>query len=664
MTLSEAFNPVVSVNYANSAQLIHKRIAIIMVLLVLIFVTLGFSLAQSKKGAHLHELNSLHLKHVLALNQHLLGNPLLNSASTEQLINIVRLVQKQPMECLKTTNALDRWLMRLTGAYEAITICQRDIDQGTQTLSMLAAYRNGDISETAMRSALEEACRIFSANSERFIVLISQVVKNIMLFTLLVAGTLGGMLLVGISIMARRIILAANGMEDTSRALALSENKNKQLAYTDYLTGLPNRNAFKLQLQQRTLQVQQQGGQFSLFFIDLDHFKNINDTLGHLTGDQLLQQAGQRLLDIIGNREDISRLGGDEFTVLSSVSNESHDITRQTAQKLLDALSKPFNLDHIKAYLTASIGITHYPHDTQDVNNLPIYADLAMYHAKNNGKNKYEFFCQSMLARVHQRLELEDHLRGALERGEFTLHYQPLVRLHDMRTVGAEALIRWRKSDGTQVAPDEFIFVAEETGQILPIGAWVLDQACAQCQTWRAQGSPDFRISINVSVRQLKGDHFPILVAQTLQKYQLPSDALDIEVTESLMAEDDEQVIQNLVALAATGVRLLLDDFGTGYSSFSYLQTLPFEVLKIDRSFIQTATFTRDKQNIASSIIAMSHQLNLQVIAEGVETQSALEHLRAQKCEFAQGYFLDKPMPAEQFNIHGDYQSQLYTTDA
>lgn len=663
MGLSKAFDPTVSAENLTSAEPIRLRIFSIMVLLLLVLLVLGFSLFQVNKGTQLHELNSLHLKHVSTLTQYVMAPHPFTDDEIDQLIDIVRLVQQQPLDCLTVINSLDRWLMRVTGTYEAINICQRDVDQGQQTLAMLAAYRKAEVSDAAIRLELENATSNFSFNSEQFLPLVSEVVKITVQAALLVAGLLGGALLTGITIMANGIIRAASKMTDTSRALAISEKNNKHLAHYDSLTGLPNRNAFKNQLQTRMLRVQQSGGHLGLFFIDLDRFKNINDTLGHIAGDQLLKQAGQRLLTIVDNREGVSRMGGDEFTILLHIQQEPEKAAQEIARKILTSLARPFVLDHANAYLTASIGITFYPLDTLDIENLPKYADLAMYHAKNSGKNKFAFFSPSMLSRVHQRLEMEDQLRGALGRNEFSLHYQPLVRLSDMCTVGAEALLRWKRSDGSSVAPVDFIPLAEETGLILDIGEWVLDQACAQCRAWREQGKPSFRVSINVSVKQLKGGEFPALVTRTLQKYQLPGNALDIEVTESLMIEDDEQIMQSLVDLAASGVRLLLDDFGIGYSSFSYLNSLPFDVLKIDRSFIQTASVDGDKQNITASIIAMSHQLNLQVIAEGVETLSALEYLRAQKCEFVQGYFLDKPMPAQHFDIHRDYQSRLPSSD-
>ncbi|MDT8429825.1 MAG: EAL domain-containing protein [Pseudomonadales bacterium] len=658
MGLNHGFDPSVTASN-NSAKPIRLRIFTIMGLLLLIFLILGFSLSQVNKGAQLHALNSLHLKHVATLNQYVTATRSFSGAETDRLIDIVHLVRQQPLDCLVLINSLDRWMMRVTGTYEAINICQRDVDQGEQTLAMLAAYRNGEINDTVMRQELENATDIFSLNSEQFLILVSEAVEITVWTALLLAGLLGGALLGGIAIMANGIVRAAGKMEDTSRALAISEYSNKQLAHYDSLTGLPNRNAFKHQLQTRMLQVQQTGGHLGLFFIDLDRFKNINDTMGHIAGDQLLKQAGQRLLAIVDNREDVSRMGGDEFTLLLHLRQDPEQAAREIAQEILDVLAKQYVLDHANAYLTASIGITLYPLDTLDIDNLPKYADLAMYHAKNSGKNKFAFFSPDMLTRVHQRLDMEDQLRGALIRDEFSLHYQPLVRLLDMRTVGAEALLRWKKRDGSSVAPADFIPVAEETGLILQIGEWVLDQACAQCRVWRDQGKQDFYVSVNVSVQQLKGGLFPALLTRALKKYQLPNNAVHIEVTESLMIEDDEQVMQSLIDLAASGVHLLLDDFGIGYSSFSYLNALPFDVLKIDRSFIQTASIVGGKQNITASIIAMSHQLNLQVIAEGVETLSALEYLRSQKCEFAQGYFLDKPMPAQHFDIHRNYQARL-----
>lgn len=646
-----------------SRSIIRNRLIFLFCLVSAIVLALGFSLMQVSKGARFHELNTLHLRHVLALNQQIYRNDSnpknIEAIDIPSVIKQIHAIRAQPIECLAQTNRFDRLMMMLLNTDGALILCEQDIRQADYILAVIAQYQQGETSVKQLSLAIETAAQQFSANSENFLPPIAKTIEFTIDTATALAIGLGALLLGGVVFVARGILQVTNQMETTTEALTKSESLNRQLAHYDSLTGLPNRNLFRTQLARCIDTVNAEGGCLALFFIDLDRFKYINDSLGHLAGDELLVQAAQRLRVLVKKADQVCRLGGDEFTILLTDRYLPEAGAASLAEKILSEMARPFPLAHADAYVTASIGITLYPDDTQNADSLIKNADLAMYQAKSKGKNKFEFFSREMDQKILRRLEVESDLRKALERHELLLHYQPVVRLNDMSTVGAEALVRWVKADGQMISPADFIPVAEETGMILPIGEWVLDTACAQCRAWREQGNPEFRMSVNVSVLQLKAGGFAKVVQRILDKHQLPSNALDLEVTESLMVEDDEVVLQSLRELGTMGVRLLLDDFGIGYSSFSYLESLPFDILKVDRSFIQSVASARGKQKVAASIIAMAHQLSMKVVAEGVETLEALRHLRLQQCEYAQGYFLSRPVANDVFDCLADFSGKL-----
>jgi diguanylate cyclase (GGDEF)-like protein len=382
-------------------------------------------------------------------------------------------------------------------------------------------------------------------------------------------------------------------------------------------------------------------------FLDADRFKTINDTLGHDAGDDLLKQIATRLTACLRAGDTVSRLAGDEFAVvLPSVENAID--TRHLAQRLLDCFVEPFRLKEQRIYITASIGVTLYPGDATTVEGLLKNADTAMYRAKDAGRNNYQFYSTDMHTHAVERLKLENALRGATERGELVLHYQPLVDLKSGQIEGMEALLRWNHPELGLVPPLEFIPLAEETGLIIPIGEWVLRSACAQTRAWQAAGLPPLRLSVNLSARQFQKDLVG-MVASVLEETGLEPKYLELELTESVVMKNPEAAVATLDALDRMGVRLSIDDFGTGYSSLSYLKRFPIDTLKVDRSFVRDIPGDADDMLITTGIIGLAHSLGIQVVAEGVETSAQLSFLRAQNCDAMQGYYFSKPLPAPAF---------------
>jgi len=428
-----------------------------------------------------------------------------------------------------------------------------------------------------------------------------------------------------------------------------AEERARHLAHYDELTGIPNRAMFNLRLSHALAQAKRSEKPLAVLFIDLDRFKNINDTLGHEAGDLVLKTITARLLGCLRESDTVARLGGDEFVVLIEESIRPIDIAG-IAEKILAAVAQPIRLEGQEFHVTASIGISTYPDDCEDLQGLMKYADISMYRAKEQGKNNYQFFSSQKNEHTVSRLALESNLRRALERNEFVLHYQPKIDVASGRVTGVEALVRWQRPSKPLLMPLQFIPLAEETGLIVPIGAWVLNTACAQSKALRAQGMANVRVAVNVSARQLRHENLFQDVARALEEHELDASALELEITESVVIQSPEQAITLLSKLKEMGIRLSIDDFGTGYSSLSYLKRLPIDAVKIDRSFIRDLPDDNDDAVITRAIIAMAHSLKLSVIAEGVETDAQLAFLRQHGCDEMQGYYFSKPVPADQLS--------------
>jgi diguanylate cyclase (GGDEF)-like protein len=436
-----------------------------------------------------------------------------------------------------------------------------------------------------------------------------------------------------------------------------AEEQIRQLAFFDQVTGLPNRALFREQLARALDQAQRREQPVAVLFLDLDNFKRVNDTLGHSTGDLLLREVAKRLLlnlrtgDAIAygrpyrEQEVLARLGGDEFTVLLPGLRQPRD-AGLVAQRLLDALAEPIAFGGHEVTISASIGVAVSPRDGTDPDDLLKAADMAMYFAKREGRNGHQFYTEAMNANALKRMTMENYLRRALERGELALHYQPQLDIATREVVGVEALIRWNSKELGPVCPVEFIPIAEENGLILTIGDWVLRTACTQCKAWQDEGLALQRIGVNVSVRQIAQDSFPARVAAILAETGLAPEALELEITESVLMKDGEAALAVLRELKSLGVKLAIDDFGTGYSSLSYLKQFPIDHLKIDRSFVCAINTDPSDQAIATAVIAMGQSMRLLVTAEGVETEGQLSFLSEQRCSEAQGFLLSRPLPA------------------
>ena len=416
----------------------------------------------------------------------------------------------------------------------------------------------------------------------------------------------------------------------------------------DSLTGLPNRNLLRDRIDHTCARTQRYGDFAAVAFLDLDNFKVVNDSLGHSLGDHLLRAVAARLESSLRAMDTVARMGGDEFVLVLSDQKSEQSVSGEL-QRIVELFSQPFAVDGRDVFITASIGVALYPQDARDPESLMKSAELAMYRAKESGRNTYQLYTVEMQTRVTERLALESRLRRALERGEFSLHYQPQVDLRSNRIFGCEALIRWTQAELGMITPAKFVPLAEETGLIVPIGEWVLRTACRQCKIWQDAGLPAVTVAVNISARQFREKKLLQLVAAILAETGLAPSLLELEVTESVIMHDAQHVIADLQAFRDMGVSLSVDDFGTGYSSLSYLKRFPVDRLKIDQSFVRDLSTDADDAAIAQAIITLGHTMNLRVIAEGVETPEQLAFLRRNQCDEMQGYLLGKPMPADEF---------------
>ncbi|WDT74888.1 MAG: EAL domain-containing protein [Candidatus Manganitrophus sp.] len=426
-----------------------------------------------------------------------------------------------------------------------------------------------------------------------------------------------------------------------------AEERIEHQAYHDALSGLPNRLLFEDRLSIAVAQARRGEEKLAVLLVDLDRFKVINDTLGHAIGDELLRGAAARFMGCVREGDTVARMGGDEFAVLLP-QLDSDETAIQIAGRIASSLNPPFPLDGRALFVTASIGIAVYPHAGGDAQTLLRHADIALYRAKEQGRNTLRCYCPSMNAKGYERLLLESALRQALEREEFLLHFQPQVNLKTGEIIGFEALVRWRRPEIGLISPAEFIPLAEETGLIIPIGEWVLRAACAQNKAWQEAGFPSMRVAVNLSARQFYQDNLVETVRRVLKETPLDPSFLELELTESVLMGKERSILSMLRELAAMGIHLSIDDFGTGYSSLAYLKRFPIEKLKVDQLFIHNMTTDPNDAVIARTVVAMAHSLRLKAIAEGVETEAQLAYLRSIGCDEMQGYLFSRPLPVEE----------------
>ena len=440
-------------------------------------------------------------------------------------------------------------------------------------------------------------------------------------------------------------------LEDEREASELATVEMEHLAYHDALTGLPNRPLFMDRLIMSVAQASRSNQKLAVFFLDLDRFKDINDSLGHSTGDGLLKAVAERIHRCIREGDTVARLGGDEFTLLIPRIDHVEDAAK-IAQKIIETLKIPFSiLDH-ELFVTTSVGISVYPDDGTDPETLVRNADTAMYRAKDQGRDNYQLYTPAMNARALERLALENMLRKALSHRELVLYYQPVADMKTKNVVGVEALIRWRHPERGLISPAHFIPVAETSGLIIPIGEWVLRTACKQIKLWHKRIDPELTVAVNLSARQFQQPNFTEQIAEVLEETGLAPRYLELEITESSAMQNAENTIYTLRELKALGVRIAMDDFGTGYSSLSYLKRFPIDTLKLDQSFVRDITTDTSDAAIATAVIAMAHSLDLRVIGEGVETEEQFAFLLKQKCDYIQGYLFSPPQAVESLEAY------------
>ncbi len=437
-------------------------------------------------------------------------------------------------------------------------------------------------------------------------------------------------------------------LHDASAPQADTFRKLTYLAEHDFLTGLPNRLLLNDRINQAISRSNRDGSRLAVLVLDLDNFKHVNDSLGHATGDKLLQAVAKSLRSSVRHSDTVSRQGGDEFVVVTTDERAPTNVAH-TAEKILNEVSISHQINGHALQVTTSIGISVFPDDGDDADTLLKSADIAMYHAKNLGRDNFQFFNSAMNARAIERQSLESNLRNALQRKEFELHYQPKVNLSTGAITGSEALLRWHHVQRGLVLPDHFVAIAEDCGMITPIGRWVLHEACRQARQWQLDGIDAGSVAVNVSASEFRSRGFLDGVRNILKDTGFDAHLLELELTESVLMQDAESTQVTLLALKELGVRIVVDDFGTGYSSLSYLRQFPIDVLKIDQSFIDRLEPDSDNGIIVTAVVGMGRSLKIHVVAEGVETRAECQFLQARHCDEGQGYYFSAPLPPDQF---------------
>ena len=441
--------------------------------------------------------------------------------------------------------------------------------------------------------------------------------------------------------------LSLNSLRQAEKTLLEEREQLVHQAHHDTLTGLPNRLLFNEHVNLALARARRRSGRLAVLFLDLDRFKLINDTMGHSLGDLLLNNVAKRIREILREGDVLARQGGDEFLILLSEICHEQDAVK-VSELILGVFSQPLMLEGNEVYVSTSIGISLYPSNGDDLESLVKQADTAMYYAKEQGRNNYQFFTAGLNIKANDRLSIENSLRRALEREEFVLHYQPQVDFESGIIVGLEALIRWNASGQGIVSPAAFIPIAEETGLIVPIGEWVLRTACAQNMAWQKQGYPLLRIAVNISARQFRAPNFIKTVAGILLEIGMDPQWLELEITESIAMENGEASVEMLNSFKELGIRISIDDFGTGFSSLNYLRRMPIDTLKIDQSFIKDISTGKNGEEVVTAIIQLAKNLRLKVIAEGVETNNQWSFLKDKQCNEMQGFLFSKAVTSQE----------------
>jgi len=634
-----------------------RNLQLILAIAILFGLFSLFAIIQLSKSIHLHHINYSLVESVSELSEELNYFPEV-PLITDDAIKRLKKINTLQSECLLLLNPLDRYIMNMIKAEKIISVCENNHSFSKLLIEELSLLNESYIVDPIFVDSLNHAIKLFQFNAANFeepINKFGEYTKQTIFWLFIPFAAC--IIIISIYIL-RKINLNTYKLHNAISALEKSEQEKEQLAYYDTLTSLPNRNLFSKLLEHEINNAKRYNNTFAILNIDLDRFKFINDTLGHDAGDELISQVSQRLKECTRNSDTVARFGGDEFLILISGPNSEND-AMIVAKKIIKLTSEPFNLGENQMHISSSIGISSYPKNGDDVSTLLKHADIAMYEAKNSGKNQFCAFDNTIINKLEHRLTLEKDLPNSIE-NELLLYYQPLVDLRNFETVGVEALLRWQHKTKGMVSPIEFIPIAESIGLIDVIGEWVIEQACKQCSIWRKGNKPDFTVAVNVSARQLKNKNLPIFIEKILKKYSLPIDAIDIEITESVFYGDDKKAIANLNKLSEMGMRLFLDDFGTGYSSLSTLHAMPFDILKIDRNFMDLKH--QKKRIISKTIIDMAKNFDLELIAEGVEDEYAINYLIENGCYYAQGYFFEKPIPAEKLDISKNYKSLVSTS--
>jgi diguanylate cyclase (GGDEF)-like protein len=435
-------------------------------------------------------------------------------------------------------------------------------------------------------------------------------------------------------------------------------HQKEYMASHDVLSGLPNRKHFEDKLTSALVLAKKSNYMVALLFLDLDRFKTINESMGHAVGDLLLQQVAERLQRCVRDKDIISRQGGDEFTILLNRISHRNDVVK-AVERLFHSVKQPFHINGHEINAAVSMGIALYPNDGETGDNLIKQAETAMYQAKQIGRNNYAFYTPEMDEKISKQLRIESALRKAIERDELLLYYQPQVNIENLQIVGMEALIRWDHPEWGLISPIDFIPLAEETGLILPIGEWVLRTACRQAKTWQNVGYPRLKLSVNLSLLQFQQENLVQVVTDIVEETNFDPSLLELEITESIALDNEQQVIDKLNELRKLNIKIAIDDFGTGYSSLSYLKKFPINTLKIDKVFVREIMSDSEGESLIAAIISMAQTLKFNVIAEGVESEAQLSFLHDLKCNEAQGYLFGKPLPEEQFlALLNEYSAQ------